>query len=491
MGNSIILPVRSGVTNSLTWIFIELLVGYVIDRLLIILHNRLCAQSLRGGAQLEIRESCVPFFGSGVLYRHEKGWMMITIRLMIVIGFFTMNLGIDGADSQQYKTEYFHSRLGSGFGCDKNRVSHIGWAITKCTRYSADLGNFNLTAPVFNITRETGRGGFIEKRTLFCLDGFESKELEILVTGERLLSKVLRDRYNLNGWFLLYALNDNDGRVWPLGGRVLPRNTIYELRALRQARKGGISLLTSGRLVSFCHTRSQLPILDDDGIPIVPKRMGQGFFCVFAYDNGNRTVLFTGRSERLYQRSNGVVTKLHLSSALVFASSGGGGALNFTRADIRDLASPALDEENEEFGFLTGVLTCRFDATTNRSDVRRKLIRSTEYPVTKVRHFSVIIAIMCVVFAIFLTLAVCCGLWKGDAGGAGAGAGMPDNLQLNTIDGVSRLLAMYASGRRSVTSDTRARVTYDGVLWVSSSDDVWAFDHLHNMARSNYAEYDY
>lgn len=465
MRSPIIIPVRSGITNSVTWLFVEVFVGYIIDRLLITLYNWKTVRSLAQGTRLEIRESCVPLFGAGLFARHRLSLLIICTRIAISLAFLTMNLGIDGVEIPNYERRTFESHLARGTGCNNNRVSHVGWAIAKCIRYSPDLATFNVTSPVFNLTKRSNQF-YVDEKTLVCRDGKETRDNDVLVKGRTIRSLELRRDLGLKGHFVLDAENQHI-----LGSQVVSSGAVLKLTGMRRATDKS-SVFTNGNLRSYCASRQQLRIQES-------AHQGQAFACFFVYEIDGLMYLFTSITVELHQRSKGVVSKLRFSDALVITATRTREltqSLTLEDNDVRSITDIVLNEGSKLYGLLPTVLTCRLDATipVRGEDYHVALIAKEEKTATKVQLYSLIIAATVLLLAALLAVLVCCGwLFRNNHA-------RNSHVNINTIDGLSRLLAVKSTGSTMVGRNARANVSFDGsnVIQVSASRDIWGIDSM-------------
>lgn len=446
MRTGIVLPIRSGITNSIGWLLIELWIGFLIDRLLIISYNRLTVRALTRGQYVEVRESRVCLFGNGLFANHPLSCPIIIFRLLIAIAFLFMNLGIDGLTLPQYETVLLHSHVQVGGTCKNTSTNHLGWALAKCTRFDQNRIHFNVTAPVFNLRYEPSRDRyFVDAHSLRCMDGVETEKKDVLVNGRMIRGIELRRFLHLDGYMHLFpekSPNYTAGAVFKLS-HVLAASTKQRL-------------LNDGKLSAFCSPRRKLTVID-----AVPVQMNHSSLCFFFYELNSSTYVFKGLSTKLFNRSRGLAAKMRFSDALIVDD-----GINFNDTNYRDLAKDLLEVGNGLFGLLPSILDCRFDASTDRIE---KPIRVAvgQLQATQVRYYSCAIAVLVVLFALLLGSFILFSHIYRD----------PDDIQhqiqLNTIDGLSRMLANTSSRFPGATANARARVSYSTSNAIRVTTSEW------------------
>jgi len=408
MRTGIVIPIRSGITNSIGWLFIEVWIGFLIDRLLIISYNRLAVRALTRGEYVEVRESRVCLFGNGLFANHPLSCPIIIFRLLIAISFLFMNLGIDGLTLPQYQYVRLHSNVTVGGSCKNSTTNHVGWALAKCTRFDQNRVQFNVTAPVFNLNYGSPRNRyFVDAQSLRCMDGTETEKKKVLVSGRMIRGIQLRNSLHLNGYMYLIP----EKSPIPTAGAVFKLSKVLAAKTRKP-------LLTDGKLSSFCSPRRKMAVMDGE-----PWQMSHSSLCFFFYKTNS----------------------------------------HFNDTDFEVLAKDLLEVGEGLFGLLPSILDCRFDAST---DGVGEKIRVTvgQLQATQVRFYSCVIAVLIVAFALFLGSIILCTYIYRDRDD------IQHQVQLNTIDGLSRILANSSSRFPGATPNARARVFYSNNIHVTSSE---------------------
>jgi len=443
MRTGIVIPIRSGITNSIGWLFIEVWIGFLIDRLLIISYNRLAVRALTRGEYVEVRESRVCLFGNGLFANHPLSCPIIIFRLLIAISFLFMNLGIDGLTLPQYQYVRLHSNVTVGGSCKNSTTNHVGWALAKCTRFDQNRVQFNVTAPVFNLNYGSPRNRyFVDAQSLRCMDGTETEKKKVLVSGRMIRGIQLRNSLHLNGYMYLIP----EKSPIPTAGAVFKLSKVLAAKTRKP-------LLTDGKLSSFCSPRRKMAVMDGE-----PWQMSHSSLCFFFYKTNSSTYIFKGFTTNLFRRSLGIVAKIRFSDALIFYE-----GIHFNDTDFEVLAKDLLEVGEGLFGLLPSILDCRFDAST---DGVGEKIRVTvgQLQATQVRFYSCVIAVLIVAFALFLGSIILCTYIYRDRDD------IQHQVQLNTIDGLSRILANSSSRFPGATPNARARVFYSNNIHVTSSE---------------------
>lgn len=320
--NYFIVNVRSGVSNSAVWFCIELWVGYIIDRLLGLIYNRYAVQNLARGHEMELRESRIPLFGNGLFANHDLSWPIILVRIGLACCFVIMNLGIDGIEEPKFETVSLHSRVVvGGGGCNNKSTSFVGWTLSKCTRYSLDRQEFNVTLPVFNLSpvKDKPKKFLVNQTTAHCMDGKEMKEEKVIVRGRWLRSLLFRQDKDIRLQGKVYLEGDSSTSAYPvgageryfLGSTVLDYSQVYKVSKVMHVKRQE-NLFTNGTLSAYCSPRTNVSIIEkDDHLP----REGQTHLCYFLYSS---SFLFNGIMTKLYATELGIGAKIRFSDAVVF-----------------------------------------------------------------------------------------------------------------------------------------------------------------------------
>ncbi len=188
------IPLRSGIVNALIWFVVEFLIATLIDEFIRVVHNRHIQRVLSRGEQIVLQEVPIPPLGANLYVRRKQSFIFIALRITLLGMFLAMNLGINGVNLPIYKEVEFNSRFTSKLSLPSYASSRKYFNIlSQCIQLNGE--EFTVFEPVFNTTKNSGDNSLTNLSELVCLDGEQTQERKVLVTGRVALSlPPLRDR---------------------------------------------------------------------------------------------------------------------------------------------------------------------------------------------------------------------------------------------------------------------------------------------------------
>eukprot|EP00171_Calliarthron_tuberculosum_P006879 IDg6879t1 len=400
--------IRSGITNTLLWFFIELAALCAIEFALFRIQNFHLTKIIESGKKIQIKESKIPVVGNGLLAHGLQSRLFMFFRTGLLVSFVWMNLGIDGSKEKIYETRTLHSQLelrsvsdGNKHESDYDRpyAQMHNPVLIKCVRVITDEQRFIVYKPVFNLTNATTNATVsalvVQNEGSLCLDGVLTRENETFITGDLLGTESNSEPMKDGKRFRLKSERGRRGRL-------------------------GIDKLSAGHLLRPSRI-------------IKSKQIGQAVNCLFIFEQ-NELAIFSVKASWLNNiylppdqvpqitlgtRARAVRLKLNLS---------------LSKEVHRDIAQRLLLAEPtyQVAPMIATILKYHYSATMDRKPFNFA-VHVDDQLATRIEVHAICIAVVVIlVAAALITTAVlvksCCISGK-------------INITVNTINGLSKILA--------------------------------------------------
>lgn len=462
------MPIRSGIINTINWFALELLIACLIDSLLCSLYNRSLVRKLEGGESVLVQESRIPLVGRCLFANIKLNYAFILVRILVLLAFLAINLGIDGTDVRLYEKNVLHSRMEQRSVADGQTASHRyerPYAqlhhkdiFVKCIEN--DINNssfFTVYEPAFNLTIPSVTLNvnitelIVQALGSLCIDGVLTRERKVLLRGELIPAHSVKHPMR-------------DGELYQLG-------TQYGSLGLLIFKPGDIITVTNvTQLNNKLELLNRTPAARFVSGHCIPQRsskaklrnktvaLGQAVSCLMVFEYGDDHVFFGTSSwlNNIFEITNGVVMRMGSTVAIQIK-------VNKTKSKTihKALAIDVLTIEPSWYwiSMLASVLKFHYSATMDQIpfqvDVHYDNMLATKISVLGLALGALIIALF-LALAVYHRFAVIKQL----------------KFTLNNIDGLSKLLILLHDDNQSQVSRLPfARLSYNGSIQISSLCD--------------------